>query len=76
MYMNQPEGYDWTRSVSAFVIASDRGAGAAFCRRFVTSGLCHSFFDIIFVDKTFRVPFFGSILDPHMLKKITVNTHL
>ena len=40
------------------------------------SGLCHSFFDILFVDKTFRVPFFGSILDPHMLKKITVNTHL
>ena len=76
MNMNQPEGYDWTRDVSAFVIASDQGAGAAFCRCFSLSDLCHSFFDIIFVDKTLRVPFFGSILDPHMLKKITVNTHL
>ena len=53
-----------------------KGQGQLSAGALSLSDLRHSFFDIIFVDKTLRVPFFGSILDPHMLKKITVNTHL
>ena len=55
-----------------------KGLGQLCAGALSLSDLCHSFFDIISVDKTFlRVPFLGSILDPRMLeKKITVNTHL
>lgn len=41
------------------------------------SGLSHSFFDIISVDRTFlTVPFSGSILDPFMLENHCLYTHL
>ena len=47
-----------------------KGQGQLSAGALSLSDLCHSFFDIISADKSLlRVPFFGSILDPHMLKK-------
>ena len=74
----EPGFNGWTGDVSTFVISLTKGLGQLSAGALSLSDLCHSFFDIISGDKTFlRVPFLGSILDPHMLeKKITVNTHL